>query len=161
MPSTSTWGRTEPFRYPTPHPPNPESGAHSPTRFGASSAKMHPTSLIPFDFRQDKWANPATRFGIGSAPRTEQRARQKMRYGSLTYDPSGRLCVRLLIRRSLVRAQVGEPTRYKSGHFQRGARFHLCHGEGECRPASGNLGLIACQPNLAHQTPQIFLAEAA
>ena len=109
MPSTSTWGRTEPFRYPTPHPPNPESGAHSPTRFGASSAKMHPTSLIPFDFRQDKWANPATRFGIGSAPRTEQRARQKMRYGSLTYDPSGRLCVRLLIRRSLVGAQVGEP----------------------------------------------------
>ncbi len=32
----------------------------------------------------------------------------------------------LLIRVSLVRAQVGEPDRYKSGHSIQVARFHLC-----------------------------------
>ena len=32
-----------------------------------------------------------------------------MRFGSSTYEPSNEVCVLLLIRRSLVRAQVGEP----------------------------------------------------
>jgi hypothetical protein len=61
------------------HTHQPRVRRSTPVQFGPGSAQNCPTPLILFDFRQDKWANPATRFGIGSARKANPMKHRKIR----------------------------------------------------------------------------------